>query len=363
MIVLLDPSIFDPTLPRNKVVRALDLIFDAAFRGEHYVFAEREVLTSVQGMVELSSASKIALERITKSIAQYGGLLNLIDVKVVVKGCLGDLFRKITDNEWELSLDDIIANGVHKPVLIAEDMVDAKLFKYAALQYAVSEKLFPRVCVELDPGGGSSIPDTLDNQLVSEGRWVLCITDSDREYPGASLSLTARRCKEIVDRAKGVSEYVDIECRESENIVPLSFIEPLIDPQKSSFWSNHRQRVEIQSSDWHKYCDLKEGLTLKKIFSFPDGTPRKNYWLRVASEFLGASAQCISNENCVPEKCGCHVTSGFGDRLLERIVDQFGMHNSHYFEKMARNDVNRYGWYSIGKKVYGWACAPAQIRC
>jgi hypothetical protein len=75
------------------------------------------------------------------------------------------------------------------------------------------------------------------------------------------------------------------------------------------------------------------------------------------------NANCIDREDCVATPCTCYVTNGFGEGLLEAVVDFLNKGSASYFEAMSRNDTNKDEWMRVGKMVFEWGCSPKRMRC
>lgn len=365
MLVWLDESVLTADLASNQsACHGITELFNAVYRGDHFVLGRRATLRQLAQNESLSSATRSVIATTESNFAQFGRLIEVFSRKLTVTYGKSHGIKRCEADQWEISLDQVASDAVNKSVLLAENLRDCDVYKYAAEHYRISESLAPcAIKIELSGGGGSTTPDALQNLTVNEHRWCLCITDSDRFSPHDGLSLNAQKCREIADDGLFVVKHINLLVREIENLIPLGLLEQAMPHEHADAWSWHRDQLMGVCPDIHDYCDLKEGTSLAKILREPEGSPRREFWTIHVSTLRLASLVALpcedANQCGEPDKaCSCMVTNGFGKVLLKSVIAHLKNCSPHSSLKNIANDPKRDEWLSMGREVLDWACAP-----
>lgn len=119
----------------------------------------------------------------------------------------------------------------------------------------------------------------------------------------------------------------------------------------------------------HEYGDLKCGTDLRKIFSYSAGSPQKDFWTDIASKLGQAGnfpSNCLTNGVCANsdngQACACIVVHGYGEKILETVVDKLSKRTPQRSCEIVSNDANHAHWFDIGKRVFEWGCALPKTR-
>jgi len=368
MLIWLDPSVLTGDFATDhETCAGIEAIFGAVYRGEHYALGERETLIALAGKQDLSSTTRTLINTVVQRLPTLGCIKEMVVTRLIVTNRQDARLRRVDSNRWEVPLKHIAMWGVKKTALIAENLDDARAFEHAAKQYIAFARMSGDVALERFSGGGSTTHRCFDNLVKSEKRWCLCITDSDRFCPADDMNTTANHCKDVAS-CDSVASHVDFGAREIENIVPIRFLEEAIPPTRQWICEHHLNRFYRVRPDAHHFCDIKKGMTLKEVFSFPQGTPKRLFWDSVISDLRRSSAfssDCIDASGCKEQNigpCQCHVTQGFGEGILRSVVDMLDRRGAHESERHVRHDQSRDIWMDIGRVVFEWACAPHKTR-
>jgi len=369
MLLWIDQSVLTADFNADhEACAGISSVFDAHYRGEHYAIASRQTLVALSQCTSFSVVTKKVIESVLSNFSTLGAISSQVNLRLQVTHGKATLPTRISPAEWEIPLNIIGIQGIQKAVLLTENLEDATAYEHAAKQYLASLRMPGQVSLEKSGGGGSTTPDAFENHTRIEKRWCLCVTDSDRLYPGASMDSTARKCHQIADDQNIVASHIDLAAREIENIIPLTFLSEVIPKPHQALWEWHVDRLLAIRPDAHSYSDIKNGTTRKKIASYPHNTPKRAYWESVVRDLEGASAlpsECVNGGNCQDNdenKCMCFVTHGFGEKLLELVNKRLADRASHQSETMIRRDSNQAGWLEIGKYVFEWCCSPKKMR-
>jgi hypothetical protein len=369
MLIWIDSSVLAADLSvDHDACAGIGAIFDAVYRGEHYALGSRQTLATLAEDKNLSVVARKTIFSVCSKISMLGGIVKQISTRINVSHGRVTETMRVSPSEWETPLCDVGAFGIRKTVLLAENIDDARAFEHAARQYQVSSGMGGQVSIEKVGGGGSTTPGVFRNNALDERRWCLCITDSDRLCPSSTLDVTADKCSDIAKGKSTVACYVDIVAREIENILPFAFVSEAVPCTHQDKWDWHLNRLCALRPDAHSFCDIKNGISLGKVFSFSLSTPAQTFWESVVADLKKASALgsgCLDNNECKEQSaslCRCYVTYGFGEKLLESVVNMLDKQSSHQSERLIRHDLNRQKWMEVGRYVFEWACAPEKMR-
>lgn len=293
---------------------ALELIGVARHRGRHIIIGDYPALFAASKILKLSmfarSAYSAAAARVSENRRLRGELWRL----VVHRECETRMF----DTHTEVSLSSLantkISDGVN---LLAENLSDARFYRELAGRLP-SLRGLRGVCVYVESfgGGGSTTYSELCNR-TSNGNWVVCVVDSDRDNSMAEPSLMARKCLIHADSCFHAKAVV-LECRAIENLVPMDWIaETSVGAQSSDSimkvkWLEGRGKNAIR-----KYADLKVVYrkcdTEKKI---SNAVKAELNDLEAAFPAKGCSGQC--------DRRSCIILAGFGKDLPEQLLACIG---------------------------------------
>lgn len=369
MLIWIDSSVLTADLATDHdSCHGISAIFDAVYRGEHYAVGARDTLAALAKNHNLSPVTRATIATVQTNLPTLGAINTQISRRIRVTHGEAVTLRRVNPTEWEAPLKEIGIYGIRKALLLTENLDDAKAYEHAAKQYQVSMKMPGQVALERAGGGGSTTPDAFENHAKIEKRWSLCITDSDRLCPKGTMDTTAKKCNDIANDDSIVASHVDLIVREIENMLPIAFLAKAIPPTHQELWDWHMDKLFRLRSDAHYYCDIKNGITLRKIFSYPANTPARVYWDSVTTDLKEATAltsECIDIRECMQNQdvpCQCYVANGFGAKMLDSVIEQLDSQSAHQAEKLTRRDPNRTLWMNIGCFVFEWGCAPHKTR-
>lgn len=370
MLIWIAPSVLAADFAADHdACRGITAIFDAVYRGEHYALGARSTLAALAENTNLTSATRATIATVLANLSTLGGITKQVSVRVEVTHDKKASCVRTGPTEWEMPLKEIGIHGVRKAVLLAENLYDAKAYEHAAKQYRVSLGIRSEIALEKAGGGGSTVPVPFENYANTDKRWCMCITDSDRLCPSDNMAAPAQKCSEIAKSDSIVALHIDLSAREIENILPLVFIaEAAVPHTHQKLWDWHTDKLCNIRFDAHHYCDIKKGTTFRQVLSYAVQTPKQIYWDRVTTDLKSAAAltgQCLEAGSCGREAhatCQCYVHPGFGEKVLELVVNYLGERTAHQSEKATRSDLNREPWMEIGRSVFEWGCAPPKTR-
>lgn len=363
MIIVLDKDLLNVDYSAREDLRiALENICLCAYRGEHLLIGDRDTLLGLAGMVDRTSAS--ILSRIERTLAMTGSLLSRVSQFVRITTSVTTIERD--GATWKVPLS--MGENISRTVLIGENMTDIDIFKMAASHYQRHSKLGSiEVCIDAIPGGGSCTPDLVNEQL-SRRRWVLIITDSDKKSPhGHPETVTSIKCEKLCNNTQNIARSNPLPVHEIENIIPINLaIESLKKHQLDGRINNLVDRIQACGTNFYDFADIKEGLSVKKVLSYPVGSPNRSYWINVVRniELSGCSFadQIEDHANCPRENCICMVHEPISKSFLQHVLDFAIGPDGARAADLAANSVNYENWRTLGRLVFEWCCAGRKMR-
>ena len=267
------------------------------------------------------------------------------------------------------------SSRIQTTCLLGEDNTDATFYYHATRAYVAHQKLGIEIRCILAGGGGSSTADLLRTNAAE--RPVLCIVDSDRDWPGAALGATARNALEIQDKlreGKQITKVLVLPCRTIENLFPGRLVtESLPDDADPGFRSRCERAREagiFGGGEPFHHVHVKKGLSLCKSFT---AQPRsKQDFLRELCTRLGppANSSAWCQDACEREskpREPCQVFEGLGNTLLRHVTAYAGTQTPHklaeqLFSKQQMDSGCGQTWADLGEVLLSWTCAFKPIR-
>lgn len=350
---------------------SLENILAAAYEGHHLVFGEVAILRALKEVKGISRRSEVVLSRLINSYAQYGGSYSKLGFKLIVHAGDGEV-KFVSEGNWSVPLrvcGKLAAVG--KPILLAENLVDAKLYEHAAKHYKVINRIKGlRLSARLDGAGGSTTPQRLQHIVQEAEELCICMTDSDRLSPRDIVSSSAKKCDGLVREARHPVWHVTTNARELENVLPRDIFFECLDVEAGERWNSLLKILDSSGVSFIDYSDLKEGVSVWWILKLPEASPSRDYWYQVvermqldeqASDCLRRGS-CVLNKKAGDELCkGCNVIPGVSRRLAESALSWFdGRSETKAMEVMNKGVYPE--WIGTGKVVFDYCVAAERTR-
>ncbi|MGJ0489520.1 hypothetical protein [Methylobacter sp.] len=345
---------------------ALENILSAVFCGYHVLkLTNADINKLREQSSNFSGRSKAVILALSSQRFQ-----KLPDIKykaTISKSCKAPI--KKTNFEWEIPFDSFSSHAAaNKTTILAEDYIDAALYNFAAKHYVTKNKLKGfEVSSRSEAGGGSRIKSVLETIVSRKEEICICVTDSDKYSPSASMSVTARDCSNIVSKSKWPVAHIATHARELENILPRKFINEVVDSHQQNEWQSI-ENVAKKFSPLLPYIDIKEGTCMHWVLGLPKGSPCRTFWnkeLQSAAIKSPCNHDCLDSQTCEvgdSDKCNCVISQGVGTRIAEKVLDYLQKQSVAKSSEQVDKDLNQ-EWLSIGKEVFEWCCAAKPIRC
>ncbi len=236
---------------------ALGNVIDSARMGRHALFGERDFILSLANSGQLDARQTAYLIYISQLLTQEGMLLREMR-KVRLDAFAGDV--SIVNDGWKVPLVVLSdADVLDRPVLIAENLKDAKF--YMASAELLLSSAFPgyKLSVTASNGGGDTTWETVDYLSSLVGPAFLCVVDSDKPLSDSNIGQTAKKCLDaLVPSAQWHRKVYVISGRMVENLIPHSGRSAVLEDMSQAHKNAHALLSDLDHAVF-LYLDLKNG--------------------------------------------------------------------------------------------------------
>lgn len=185
-------SIVSATALEPNAIDGLEHLLCCHREGRHVVAVSHMVARALADCRELSSRARGTAAHLYRTASELLGLRNQVRSRMIVDtGLLGPsvessvpLVLRTTLSWW--------ADTAHSRecILLTENLDDALVYERLAEAVMRRRKMFCRMSVRRQGGGGTTIAKEL-SEIVRRGEICVCVVDSDRRYPGGGLGAVA----------------------------------------------------------------------------------------------------------------------------------------------------------------------------
>lgn len=372
MYFFLDSSLADAGVGSNvNELGAIENILASAFEGNHVVFGDLRTLRYLRGLEGLGKRGQSVLDYLINWYSQNKGFYANLIFKIIVEHGVSGIVRS-GNKEWRASL---IACGsldsVAKATILAENLLDSKLYRWAAEHYRLNKGLAKiRIAAEHDGAGGSQTSTRFNDIAINSNSLCICVTDSDRFSPTDSPSSTSRTCQQTVANTSRPLWHTCTTPRELENILPRAIFEECLETDAAKRWGEIKELADQIGIEWLDYADLKNGVSVWWAVSHPKESMRRSFWIDVLNSIdlndqpgkCFRQGQCLLNKTSNDDLCdNCNVIPGVSARLANAVLQWMESHST----KEVLESVNRFNngeWMRIGSEVLGYCAAPERFR-
>jgi hypothetical protein len=353
-------------------ISAIENMATAANEGKHILIGRRDLFERLSNLSFISSRSSASYKKCKEQLPEYANL----------KSITSDYIQVIPDGNDTINIVDgqrIIniplgrftdTSMIQESVLLCENLIDCDFYQIVAKVYALKKKLGTlKMRYEGRLGGGSTIVDVYQQTQGENKRLCLCIADSDKKFPTSDFGEIIKRLERIDDKAKPLSKYIPLLCREAENMLSYKQLELACSMDESRLKAlQSLNNIEKCNDEERLYIDIKKGLKLAGVFKLAIDNPCRNYWNNFLSSFCRANVYnnnpClrknnyhINEHNCElkeeDDSCECTIMPGFGDNIFENVVMELKRNSGQKVAEMLSSSVSD-EWMRVGHIVFSW---------
>ncbi|MBW5806968.1 hypothetical protein FOZ70_19725 [Burkholderia sp. COPS] len=343
----------------------LETIALSVRRGEHYVLAKRSVIFRLCDDASLSEHARGVFQSLRGEYAFIAERLKSFRFRVTVS-VAGELTR-VSKMRWIIPVTLIANKGLSESILLAENSDDADMYTHAARHYQVHEKI-SGIQIKITPrnGNGAGIYKELGRVVEQEREFCLCVTDSDRLYPGANLGENGSKCEKTLADAKWVAYHCAPVGREIENVILFKLIIEAAEKNNAKHCDAWLDGMKLIGDEPSLYADLKYGTSLRNVFSHAEKSRARFYWNKVIDKLPTIrQSKCNGEGECSAakeEKCQCSVVPALGENIANHVRKVLGDDGPHATYKRAKSSTNFDDWLRLGQDVFEIAAAPKPMR-
>lgn len=334
-------------------IAGIERLCSGIYRGENILTLESpEVVDYLESNAfdKLGVVSKGVLTKARSKFAYHGSLGDL-GVKSIFVVDEQDAIK----NRCEVTLSHLLFLDL-KPTILAEHIIDAKIYMEAAHHYSLHKKTRGfTVSGKPGGGGGASIPQEFQNTLENKNL-CLAIVDSDENWPNRPPTPVERKCKEIADASEGYGEAFRLPARELENMIPLKILKEIFARANGYHAVDSLEKILENDVEGWRCADIKQGIKLSTFRAMNNASPEYSFY---AKYFKEAACDIFNIE----------AQGGSSDEFLLRSIGNCGepflnwlqLRSKHAAFQLFHDHWKEY-WLSLGEKVFSWCCAEEVIR-
>lgn len=364
MLLVLKNCLIDKIKDDVNVVNALNLIAHSRRSGNHVVLGERKVIKHLAECEYLSEQSRSIYMKIYNQLPITREYTKNIYLSVEIFS--GSKLIVIEEGKFKIIRLPVYyftnLSILCKTVLLFEDINDSAIYKLI-LDYYLNNHNLENIKIDYEPraGGGQNTHKVFSEIQKLEERFCLSILDSDRKAPKLGMGNTAKSVLNINDLKKPLCDIFILNLREVENLIPTLMYKEVFESDR-----NKKEAINFlealdnsESRETRKYLDLKQGLTLEKIFKENIEGEFRKYWTTFITVFHPKIFEkCLNKGECLEtNSCYCYVTKGFGQNILKEIEKTYNDKNVYHMI----SDELALEWNEIGSIITAWCCASSRI--
>jgi hypothetical protein len=372
MLIWLDSSISSAlTHSTTDTDAGFREIFQAIYRSEHIVLADRELLNQLSANNDFSLQDRKLLAALAKRITSFGDIEQYLSHKLAIVHDDGPILRKVATG-WEIQLGEIGRKGIHAATVLGEDISDVQLYTQAARHYLQEQKLLGSIVPHVDErmaGGKGNTLRQFALLLKSAKFWCLCITDSDKLTHLCGEHPLSRRLKSLAEHfeTSAISKNYVLPVRELENIIPHNLTSRALENIDFAAFSAWQDLLDTRTTPIHivDHSDLKKGTSLHSIKKLDQESIQRKSWddeiIRLqAKGFINVSckhATCPREQNKL-NTCECIVTPVISENIAGNVAQYIQENSIQKTLEAVKSSGNKEHWFELGKIVASWTCGP-----
>lgn len=369
MLYILDKSLLTVNFNSYEANFPIKLLLGSVMRGENLVIGKVPILKHLQNF-DFHSSEKALLNKILSNSSELLSLMNgQLKYKINIVDSENNI-AKVSDFEWNLSLNWIYLKGLPTTALLTEDTNDAELYRYCAEHYALKQDLKLKVFFETLNGGGSNIHRVFREQTSSMRKIVFCITDSDKYCQHSPDNTTSRQCVNVINETKWAVYHKVLASREIENILPFNIVSDAVYQndckdtiKRLDFYHNLLCNDTENFKNIYKFDDLKKGVAAKNVFA-----KECDCWSQRLQNSPGnkiCHSLCATESNCKAvdaAACECKVTPGLSINMMNLILHNLKHRSLHDGFRRVVTSFNCDEWIELGRFIFSWGVASKKVR-
>lgn len=261
----------DVTIPEIETISANDRsnFFSEVIRcsrlGYHRIIIPRPIADWVEKNTDLSLIDKAHLKRLRSEYTQLAGQAE--DSPLIVRVVRDGSVERSNDGRIvSIGYEKVIEGGyLLKSALLLENGVNDGRIIALVLRHEAKRIAFGELAYEVANGGGSTTAGELE-RLVSMGRVVACVCDTDIKVPGGARSTTFNNIMSKSAALPLVGLAIGTPGSEAENFIPLNVIDHMFGAAHPDACRFLHQVMETQGNSeaddcFWLYFDIKHGIS------------------------------------------------------------------------------------------------------
>lgn len=335
---------------------------NAAIEGCHILRGEYEILCDCRKMFEGDDEFEIFFRGMVNN---YFTMTIPPDITYYIE-VVKDNPEELKENECIIAQrcieDFYMSSSLLCCQFICEDENDCKFYEFVADWYMKRNSLKYHLKISEEGGGGGRTIDKVIKHLKDK-RICLCIVDADQKYPEMEINPKSKACVKIDDHQCGY-RCIAINVHEIENILPLNYIDDLINTFPKYRWP----MSQLQKKHFDYLSLSNEANNILPYFDYKNGIRKTPEYIR-DTNYQKYAKLCWQYN---PEISKGHTFEEFVDALplkgiiYHKLSDSISADVLYYISELKKNGslnepallpYQEVEWCRIGKELVNWGCA------
>jgi hypothetical protein len=352
----------------NAVISAVELLALGRRHGRLVLTSSRELLKYLSTCEKLDKSSRGVFIYLYENYPINAIILQKISFYVEIVNENNHMEVKLNDpvTVLELSFDFIHdINIVNGTVVLAENQFEIDFYKIVCQCFKYNHDLtgLPSFC-QNHMGGGNTTARIYNNFQNEKKSFCLCLADSDRKYPGASIGDTLNALLRIDDPNNYLCQIIGLESREVENLIPLLFLDKACENDVN--YKNGFDSLSHIASTYDPsvllFLDIKDGLSTKKYLTITD-VNFKRFIDHILINSGLYSEEFLNDLKTNPVLASTleSLINGLGSNILDRSINKINesRNQNELYSYLLDCQLNE--WERIGEVITNWTCSSTKL--
>ena len=358
----------DERLP--EIDQALRLIANEYKRGTHIFLGDRDTLLEIYHNKKfLDPPTRKVFLSIYNNLTTLHTLLNfcLEYMEITVGPKNREVIHKNNKKIYTVPIEYIVSQRyLSEPILLCENLTDCDFFKIMYKWFTSRNHINKSAIIyrATHQGGGGNTTAQQYKQIQDEGNYFcLSIVDSDQKFPSRynggrrSYGDTAKQIQKINNEEDINTQYLILNVRETENLLPITFFKMTIEPTDIRHQGvTLLEKFEIEKQDEAiAYYDFKRGIRGDIILLCnSEENPESKFWKDIIDE-LDLQINHICNLDCNEGSCLYYPLKSLGRNPLSNFVNWADDNNISFLVNSLKGYILVY-WIDLSSLIFSWFC-------
>lgn len=341
---------------KNQLAHALNTLAIARREGNHFIFAEIEVIRQLQSNLILNELTKSILNRVSNRYAEKASMANVLPTRVVI-----GIFEKVETifhngkRLLRVPLERVSLSFVQKTYLLVENLADALFYKQMTEN---SDLAAIPIAFETFPGGGNTTADAL-RHVATLNRLCLCIVDGDVRYPGGPHGETAKKVIKVSPEiTPSITDFYVLPVSSIENLIPMETLEIAFENDGAQLKRLEKIKAIYREDTW-PFFGLKRGIRCSDVVE--ETKAGEKFWSTVIgnNELVEKCRNNGGAAQCKGKKCEIFIFNSLGPQTLGAVTAMAAKQPK--IQGLVEIEPVKRAWKDVSALVAAWCCSGSPV--